>query len=608
MRESATLKYRKPRRPTPTPPAPTVTPEPSPQPGRRIVIDPLTRIEGHLRLEVNVDNGVVTDAWSSGTMFRGVELILKGRDPREAWAFTQRLCGVCTTVHALASVRAVENALGITVPDNARLIRNLIDGAQFVQDHVIHFYHLHALDWVDVISALSADPNATSSLARSISDWPNSSVEYFARVKARLQNVVNSGQLGLFANGYWGHPAYVLPPEANLLAAAHYLEALDWQREYIKMHAYLGGKNPHPQTYLVGGMATPVGPEGTAGITPSIIQQMRVLSQKAIELVSKVYLKDLLLVASQYPDWAGTGGGYGNLLAFGDFPEASSSQAPGGDPAHLWMPQGIILGGDLGNLGSLDPSRIEEYVAHSYYRYVDGDGVGKHPYQGETLPDYTGPQPPFDALYVDAKYSWLKAPRYNGTPMEVGPLARVGVAYAAGHPRIRQLVDDVLAALGAGPEALFSTLGRVAARGIETLAIAERMLGWLDELEANIGRGDLAIHNGAKWDPATWPVEAQGWGTTEAPRGALGHWVKIANGKIANYQMVVPTTWNGSPRDAAGNRGAWEQALIGTPVADPRRPVEILRTVHSFDPCLACSVHLVDAGGEELGRVTFGTF
>ena len=574
---------------TPAPPAGT----------RKIVIDPLTRIEGHLRIEARVENGRVTDAWSSGTMFRGIELILQGRDPREAWLITQRICGVCTTVHALCSVRAVENALGITVPDNARLMRNLIEGAQFIQDHVVHFYHLHAPDWVDVVNALQADPTATSNLAQSISDWPDSSPDYFRSVRDRLQTFINSGQLGIFDNAYWGHPAYKLPPEGNLLAVAHYLEALGWQREIMKMHAILGGKNPHPQTYLVGGMALPVDASSSDALNFQSINTLRTLAAKALDFVVQVYIPDLLLVASFYKEWTSLGRGPGNYLSMGDFPTTT-----GGDPSDLWLPRGIVMDMDLTAAPqALDPERIQEYITHSWYTYTAGDKTGLHPYQGETRPTYTGPQPPFDYLNTDEKYSWLKAPRYEGRSMEVGPLARMVVAYAAGHTRARQVIDQTLAALGVGPEALFSTLGRVAARGVETLLIAEQMGNWLDQLEANIAAGDLAIHNGTLWDPSTWPAEAVGWGATEAPRGGLTHWVHIRNGKIENYQTVVPTTWNGSPRDAMGQRGTWEEALIGTPVADPQQPIEVLRTVHSFDPCMACAVHLVDPDNREITRV-----
>jgi Ni,Fe-hydrogenase I large subunit len=587
----------KPEEPEPTP---SPTPSPTPAPDKtRIVIDPVTRIEGHLRIEVQIEDGVVTDAWSSSTMFRGLEMILQGRDPRDAWVFTQRICGVCTTVHAIASVRAVENALGVTVPDNARLMRNLIEGAQFVQDHVIHFYHLHALDWVDIVGALSADPAATSTLARSISSWPQSSAGYFSDVQARVQKLVDSGQLGLFANAYWGHSAYKLPPEVNLLAVAHYLEALDWQREYIKIHALLGGKNPHPQTYLVGGMAMPVDPTSDVAVNPQRIGQLRSWIQEGLAFVNQVYIPDLLAIAGYYKDWAALGEGVGNFLAFGDFPDAV-----GGDPADLWMPRGVVWNKNLDAAPEpLDHQLIEEYVTHSWYAYADGDAQGKHPWDGETQPNFTGPTPPYDYLNTEDKYSWLKAPRYDGEPMEVGPLARMVVAYAAGHPRVREEVGSVLKALGVGPEVLFSTLGRTAARGIETKLVAERMSVWLDELEDNMQRGDLEIHNGAMWEPNTWPADATGWGTTEAPRGALGHWVHIQNGKIRNYQAVVPTTWNGSPRDATGRRGVWEEALIGTRVANPEEPLEVIRTIHSFDPCMACAVHVVDTEHREVTEV-----
>jgi hydrogenase large subunit len=564
----------------------------------KIVIDPITRIEGHLRIEAQVKNGRVTDAWSTGTMFRGLEIVLQGRDPRDAWLFAQRICGVCTTVHAICSVRAVENALGIVVPDNARLMRNLIEASQFVQDHVIHFYHLHAPDWVDIPNALTADPAATSDLARSVSDWPNSSPAYFQGIRDRLQAFVDSGQLGILANAYWGHPAYKLPPEGNLLASAHYLEALDWQREVIRMHAILGGKNPHPQAYLVGGMAMPVDPNSASAINPTRIAELRQLTKQALNFVQQVYLPDVLLLASFYKEWASTGGGYGNFLSYGDFPLDNS-----GSEAALWLPRGIVLNHDLASPPQhLDPTRIREYVAHSWYSYVQGDGAGLHPLQGETQPNYTGPQPPYDVVDTD-KYSWLKSPRYDDLPMEVGPLARMVVAYAAGHARTRTLIDQALNILGVGPEALFSTLGRTLARCVETVLIAEKMGNWIDELEANMNAGRLKIHNGALWDPSTWPAQAEGWGSTEAPRGGLAHWVRIQNGQIGHYQAVVPTTWNGSPRDAMGQRGAWEEALIGTPVADPAQPVEILRTVHSFDPCMACAVHIVDGQGSEVIHV-----
>jgi Ni,Fe-hydrogenase I large subunit len=568
----------------------------------RIAIDPVTRIEGHLRIEVEVQGGVVTDAWSSGTMFRGIELILKDRDPRDAWVFAQRICGVCTTVHALSSVRAVEDALGITIPENARLLRHLIAGAQLVQDHVVHFYHLHALDWVDVTLALKADPAATAKIAQSISDYPKSSATYFKGVQGRLQAFVNTGQLGLFANGYWGHPAYKLPPEVNLLAVAHYLEALDWQRDFIRIHAILGGKNPHPQSYLVGGMATAINLNNEATLNADRIGQLTKLIQSGQDFVRQVYIPDVLAVAGFYKDWAALGGGLGSYMAYGDYPY-SVPGSPADIVSTYFFPRGLILNRDLSHVGDVDQHQVAEYVAHSWYDYSQGDQSSLHPWKGETAPNYSGPQPPFEYVSDHEKYSWLKAPRYDGHAVEVGPLARMLVAYASGRANAQDAVNGALKQLGVGPEALFSTLGRVAARAIEAQLMVNQLPTWLGQLEDNIGRGDLAIHENSKWDPSSWPSEAFGWGFHEAPRGSLGHWVHIKDGVIANYQAVVPSTWNAGPRDAQGQRGAYEAALIGTPVANPEQPVEILRTVHSFDPCLACAVHVVDPKGREYANI-----
>ncbi|MGE5181322.1 MAG: nickel-dependent hydrogenase large subunit [Acidobacteriota bacterium] len=563
----------------------------------RIVVDPVTRIEGHLRIEAAVADGCVTDAWSSSTMFRGIELILQGRDPRDAWAFTQRICGVCTTVHAIASIRAVENALGMTPPPNARVLRNLIIAAQCIQDHVVHFYHLHALDWVDVVSALQADAGETASLAQSISDYHDSSPTYFKAVKARLQGFVERGQLGPFANAYWGHPAYKLPPAANLMAVAHYLAALDWQREFIKLHAILGGKNPHLQSFLVGGMATPIDPSSQNALNVDTIAALKKLIAGAKAFVHDVYIPDLLAIAGFYKDWAGYGAGVGNYLVYGEYPMTDDKHAP------KFLPSGVIRGKDLAHVEAFDAEKITEQVTHSWYTYRDGDKAALHPSRGETSPKYTGPKPPYENLDTSAKYSWLKSPRYDGLPMEVGPLARMLVAYASGHEQVKGLVDAVLGKLGVGPAALFSTLGRVAARGIETAVLVDKIGDWVDELADNMGRGELRIHDNDKWDPSTWPHWATGAGFHEAPRGALGHWVGIDNGKIARYQCIVPSTWNAGPRDAHEAPGPYEAALVGTPVADPEQPVEILRTVHSFDPCMACGVHVVDPAGREVTRV-----
>jgi len=562
-----------------------------------IVVDPVTRIEGHLRIEAEVEDGKVANAWSSSTMFRGIELILKGRDPRDAWAFAQRICGVCTTVHAIASIRAVENAVGAEPPPNARLLRNIIMATQCVQDHVVHFYHLHALDWVDVVSALSADPAETSELAQSISDWPKSSRVYFDGVQKRLKGFVERGQLGPFAHAYWGHSAYKLPPKVNLLAVAHYLEALDWQRSFIKIHAVLGGKNPHLQSFLVGGMATPVDPNEQASINIGTIANMTKLIAEAKDFVTRVYLPDLLAIASFYKDWAGYGAGVGNYLVYGEYPESD------GRGANLFIPSGVIRNRNLKQIEPFDQDKITEHIKHSWYSYDGGDDKALHPYHGETNPKYTGPKPPYDRLDTDKKYSWLKSPRYDGVPMEVGPLARMLVGYASGHERIKALVTGALTKLEVGPEALFSTLGRVAARGIETQVLVEKMSDWVDELAKNMGRGELRIHDSSKWDPKTWPKECMGAGFHEAPRGALGHWVQIKNGTIARYQCVVPSTWNAGPRDSAEKAGPYEAALLGTPVADPEQPIEILRTVHSFDPCMACAVHVLDARGNQITEV-----
>jgi Ni,Fe-hydrogenase I large subunit len=497
-------------------------------------------------------------------------------------------------------VRAVEDSLKIKVPTNARLIRNIIQAIQFVQDHVIHFYHLHALDWVDIVNALSADPKATSELAESISTWPNSSENYFRGVQERVKKFVDSGQLGIFANAYWGHPAYSLPPEANLMAVAHYLEALDWQREVIKAHAILGAKNPHLQTYLVGGMSTPVDPNSEVAINADKIAQLLGLFAKAKDFVDRVYLPDVLAIAPFYLDWAGLGEGLGNFMSYGDIPLIDDFDP--NNPEHLFFPRGVILDRDLSKVHPLDPQKIHEYVTHSWYTYED-ESKGLHPSVGETNPNYTGPNPPYEFLDTDKKYTWLKAPRYDEKSMEVGPLARMLIGYASGHKRTVELVNAVLEKLNAPASVLFSTLGRVAARCVETVLLAEQLEPWTMELAQNIGKGDLRIHEQDHWEPSTWPAESMGWGWTEAPRGALGHWIHIKDGKIANYQAIVPSTWNGSPRDANGLMGAYEAALIGTPVADPSKPVEILRTVHSFDPCMACAVHVLDADGNEITKV-----
>lgn len=566
----------------------------------RIVVDPITRIEGHLRIEAEIKDGKIVDAFSSSTMVRGIENIVKGRDPRDVWAFVQRTCGVCTTVHALTSVRTVEDALGIVIPPNAEMVRNIMEGALYMHDHSVHFYHLHALDWVDVVNALKADPKKTSEIAQSISKWPKSSIGYFTDIQNRVKKFVSSGQLGIFANGYWGHPQMKLPAEVNLLAVAHYLEALEWQKEIVKVHTIFGGKNPHPN-YLVGGMACAINTQTAGGLTAERLAYVGQLLQDGKEFIEQVYIPDLLAIASFYKDWASIGKGFGNYMSYGDFPTNGYA-----DMAGFKFPQGVILDRDLSKVYDVDhrsSDQIEEYINNSWYNYSDGDDKGKHPWDGETNIKYSGPKPPYDFLNVEEKYSFVKTPRWKGLPMEVGPLARLLVGYGRGNKEIQEAVNGALAHLNVPVDALFSTLGRTAARGIETQLVANWTMEFYATLMNNIKNGDERMANMDNWDPSSWPKEAKGVGFSEAPRGALAHWIKIKDGKTENYQQVVPTTWNASPRDAKGQRSAYESTLIGTPIANPELPLEIIRTIHSFDPCLACAVHLYDEHGKHISQV-----
>ncbi|MCL2074978.1 MAG: nickel-dependent hydrogenase large subunit [Betaproteobacteria bacterium] len=581
--------------------------------GRRLVVDPVSRIEGHLRVEVNLDkNNVIRNAVSTGTMWRGLEVILKGRDPRDAWAFTERICGVCTGTHALTSVRAVEDALSIQIPENAHLIRNIMQLNLITHDHLVHFYHLHALDWVDVISALKADPKKTSELAQGISSWPLSSPGYFRDVQGRLQKFMDSGQLGIFSNAYWGNPAYKLPPEANLLAFTHYLEALDFQKEIVKVHAVFGGKNPHPN-WLVGGVPCPINLQGTGAVGALNMERLNLVKSiidQCATFVEQVYIPDLLAIASFYKDWLYGGGIAGEaLLSYGDIPDRANDHSP----ENLLLPRGAIIGGNLGEIHPVnlaDPEQIQEFVTHSWYKYPD-ESRGLHPFDGVTDPDFSlgpntkGSKTRIEALDEAGKYSWIKAPRWRGNAMEVGPLARMVMAYQqpARYPFIKETIDNVLKKLNLPVTALFSTLGRTAARGIETLYCARLQQQMFDRLLRNLKAGDTNTADISKWNPGAWPAEAQGVGFTEAPRGALGHWIKIKNGKIDAYQCVVPTTWNGSPRCPNGQIGAFEASLLDTPLAKADEPLEILRTLHSFDPCLACASHVISPDGQEMATV-----
>jgi [NiFe] hydrogenase large subunit len=539
--------------------------------GQRVVIDPITRIEGHLRIEVEITNGKVSNAWSSSMLFRGLEIILQGRDPRDAWLFTQRSCGVCTLVHGLASVRAVDDAAKVTIPDNARLIRNLLLGAQFLHDHIVHFYALHALDWVDVVSALKADPQKTAALAAKVSPAPQSGLSDFKATQARLKKFVDSGQLGIFANGYWGHPAYKLPPEVNLMAVHHYIMALRQQARTARLHAIFSGKNPHLQGLVVGGVTC------ATDLTADRIAEFKYIWQETMDFVNNVYIPDVVAVAGFYKDW-GKIGGTTNFMAYGEFPQTAK------EPDSFLFPRGAIFKRNFGQVQAVDLTAIEEGVKHSWY---EGDKA-LHPAKGETKP-----QP--GKLDVNDRYSWMKAPRYKGEPMEVGPLARVLVAYGKGHAATKKEVDGLLKALAIPPDALFSTLGRVAARALETKIIGEAMEGWLGQLIENIKKGDLKIYQDYQM-----PDAAMGAGLNDVPRGALGHWIEIKDQKIGNFQLVVPSTWNLGPRCAQNKPGPIEEALMNTPVADPKRPVEILRTVHAFDPCIACGVHVIDPKTNEV--------
>ncbi len=580
--------------------------------GKRIIIDPVTRIEGHLRCEVNInEDNVITNAVSSGTMFRGLELILQGRDPRDAWAFTERICGVCTGTHALASIRSVENALDISIPDNANCIRNLMQLCLWYHDHLVHFYQLAGLDWVDVISAAGADPKATSALAQSLSSWPNSSPGYFASIKEKLVKLVQSGQLGIFKNGYWGHPAYALSPEANLMVVAHYLEALDFQKDAIGIHTVFGGKNPHPN-WVVGGVPTALNLDGAGGDNVINMERLALVQQlirRCIDFAQQVLMPDTIALGLFYPEWFTYGGGLSklNVLSYGDFPLIANDHSN----ASLLVPRGAIINGDMTHVHPVDllsTEEIQEAVNHSWFTYPEGI-TALHPFEGITLPEYRlgkntkGTKTHIQQLDEQGPYSWIKTPRWRGHTMEVGPLARVLVAYALKNAEVVEHMDKMCAAMKVSFSAMPSTMGRLVARSYEAEWAARTMQVFYDKLLNNLKNGDATVVNTSKWEPNTWPRTAQGVGFTEAPRGALGHWLKIEDTRIKSYQCVVPTTWNAAPRAEDGMLSAYEFSLLGTPLAKPEQPLEVLRTLHSFDPCLACATHIIGPEGNELIKV-----
>ncbi|MBM9512868.1 nickel-dependent hydrogenase large subunit [Desulfogranum marinum] len=561
---------------------------------KKITIDPVTRIEGHLRIDCEVDNGKVTNAWSSGQMWRGIEVILKGRDPRDAWAYTQRICGVCTTVHAIASVRAVEDALDLEIPVNAQLIRNLIIAGHGIHDHIVHFYQLCALDWVDIVSATKADARSASALGQKLSGWRRNGYQEIKAVQDRLKKFISSGQLGIFASGYWGHPAMKLSPEVNLLAATHYLQALEYQRKINQVVAILGSKTPHVQTLAVGGVTNAINPDSPSTLTIEKLFNVKTLIDEVGDFIKQAMLTDVAAIGANYADWTTYGAGVLNYLSVPDMPMDSKG-------TEYQLAGGYIPNGDISQFAPIasqtDPvlyDNIKESIKHAWY---DGDW-DRSPYDGETEPNYTG----YD--YED-KYSWVKSPTFRGEPAQVGPLPHVVAMYLAGHAGTKEYVDSTLATVSSlagttvGIEALHSTIGRIAARVIRCAVLYDTMSVSWQALIDNIGKGEMDTFNA----PVFPSGEQRGVGFHEAPRGMLSHWIVIENGKIKNYQAVVPSTWNAGPRNGQDALGPYEASLVGNPIADAELPLEVLRTVHSFDPCLACAIHLVDNKRTPIGKV-----
>jgi hydrogenase large subunit len=560
----------------------------------RVVLDPVTRIEGHLRIEMTTKGGTIDEAWSETTQFKGIELVVKDRDPRDAWAFVQRICGVCTAVHAVASIRAVEDALQYPVPKQADLIRNLVLGSQMVQDHVIHFYHLQALDFVNVVGASKADPAKAAAIATSIEPkYELNSVARFTEVRDTVAKILASGQHSLFTNGYWDHPGYLLPPEVDLIGVSHYLDALSFQRSMIQINTIFGGKNPHPN-FLVGGMAAPINMDNSITINQVKLDKIRGLVDESLAFAENVYLPDVLAILAAYKDYARIGASSPNYLALG-----KAGYNGSGYPTNSGFTPGALFDGKL-DVHEFDMAKVEEFVTSGWYDYSAGNDKGLHPYDGETTPHYTGPKPPYEWLADQDKYTWSKAPRYDGRAVQVGPLPRILMAYVQKDAETVEMVDPILRSLGLGIDALNSTAGRILGRAIESVLLARQMKVWFDQFVTNIKAGDVTTFNPDKWEPTTWPSSSKGVGFAEVGRGTLSHWVHIDDGKISNYQCVVPSTWNGSGR-ALGQKGPYEEALSnGHPLVDPKAPLEALRTIHSFDPCQSCGIHVLDAEGTEV--------
>ena len=569
----------------------------------RVLIDPVTRIEGHLRIELETEGTQITNAWSEATQFRGLEEIVKGRDPRDIWAFVQRICGVCTTVHAVASLTTVENAIGSMPPQQAQLIRDMVIGAANIQDHVIHFYHLHALDWVNVANAAKGDPQAAVDFAAKIgSKWRGNTLQRFTEVKQTVQGILDSGQLSIFTGGYWDHPDYRLPPEADLMAVAHYLDALQFQRSMIRINAVFGGKNPHPN-FLVGGMACTIDPDSAGSVNQVQLNDVSKWMDETLDFVSNCYVPDAMAIVGVYKDYFDIGASAPNYIAVG-----MGGATYGGDPNKapryptpmMDVKPGVILNDDFTRVEPFDWTKITESIASAWYSYAEG-GASQPPSQGETTVKYTGPTPPYEWLADGQQYTWSKAPRYDGKPMQVGPLARVMLGYAQGHARTKELVDGAAATLGITLKQMNSTAGRTLARAVEALMSAEMMVKQtFPTFMNNIKKGDIDVFDASKWEPSTWPKQCQGIGFVEVARGMLSHWITIENGTVKNYQAVVPTTWLAGGRDEAGQIGPYETSLAGNgkhPLVNPKEPLEPLRTIHSFDPCLSCAVHVLDADG-----------
>ncbi|MRS13326.1 hydrogenase 2 large subunit [Enterobacteriaceae bacterium RIT691] len=559
---------------------------------QRITIDPVTRIEGHLRIDCEIEQGKVVKAWSSGTMWRGMEEIVKGNDPRDAWMIAQRICGVCTTIHALASVRAVENALGMEVPVNAQYIRNIIAAAHSIHDHIVHFYQLSALDWVDVTSALKADPQKAAEMLQGVSEWPLNSAAEFRAVQQKIKTLVESGQLGIFANGYWGHPAMVLPPEVNLIAVAHYLQALECQRDANRIVAVLGGKTPHIQNLAVGGVANPINLDAPGVLNLERLMLLKSFIDKLGNFIEQVYLVDTAIIAAHYPQWLTMGKGADCYLCVPELPVDRKSET-------YLLPGGYLENGTFRAIATQHDAYLQKGIQESgkHAWYQDDEPLA--PWEGLTRPNYTDWQ-------EDGKYSWVKAPTFYGKTVEMGPLAWLLCSLQAGHQPTEQVfnqLDSLFTTLTGNalqPEQLHSTLGRVAGRTVHACVLHQTLSQQWQALIDNIGSGDHETF--IRPDiPATG--EIRGVGFIEAPRGALSHWLVIKDGKIENYQAVVPSTWNAGPRNFNDEPGPYERALIGTPVSDLAKPLEVVRTIHSFDPCMSCAVHIVDTTGHEVTRV-----